>query len=141
MKSICPKSKYYQASTSELFGGIPNTVPQSEETLFSPKSPYAAAKLYSFWITKIYRQSYGLHASNGILFNHESPRRGNTFVTKKISKGVADINKGKIDCIYVGNLNSVRDWGYAKIYVKSMWQMLQQKNLMIMLLQLAKVIQ
>ena len=118
--------KFYQASTSELFGGIPGTAPQNEKTSFYPKSPYGAAKLYAYWITKNYRESYGLHASNGILFNHESPRRGETFVTKKITKGVANIFKGKQKNLQLGNLDAKRDWGYAKEYVESMWLMLQQ---------------
>jgi len=118
--------KFYQASTSELFGGIPGTAPQNEQTPFYPKSPYGAAKLYAYWITKNYRESYNLHASNGILFNHESPRRGETFVTKKITKAVANIHKGKQDRLQLGNLDAKRDWGYAKDYVESMWLMLQQ---------------
>ena len=118
--------KFYQASTSELFGGIPGTAPQNEQTPFYPKSPYGAAKLYAYWITKNYRESYDIHASNGILFNHESPRRGETFVTKKITKAVANIYKGKQDSLQLGNLDAKRDWGYAKDYVESMWLMLQQ---------------
>ena len=120
-------TKFYQASTSELFGGLPGTAPQNEKTPFYPKSPYGAAKLYAFWITKNYRESYGLHASNGILFNHESPRRGETFVTKKITKAVANISKGKQKFLELGNLDAKRDWGYAKEYVESMWLMLQQE--------------
>ena len=126
IKANLPKAKYYQASTSELFGGSKLSSPQNEKTFFDPKSPYAAAKLYSYWITRIYRDSYNIHASNGILFNHESPRRGYTFVTKKITKAVSDIKKGKIDCFKVGNLDAIRDWGYAKKYVETMWLMLQQ---------------
>ena len=118
--------KFYQASTSELFGGIPGTAPQNEQTPFYPKSPYGAAKLYAYWITKNYREAYDIHASNGILFNHESPRRGETFVTKKITKAVANISKGKQDNLQLGNLDAKRDWGYAKEYVESMWLMLQQ---------------
>ncbi len=118
--------KFYQASTSELFGGIPGTAPQNEKTPFYPKSPYGAAKLYAFWITKNYREAYDIHASNGILFNHESPRRGETFVTKKITKAVANISKGKQEYLQLGNLDAKRDWGYAKEYVESMWLMLQQ---------------
>jgi GDPmannose 4,6-dehydratase len=118
--------KFYQASTSELFGGIPSTAPQNEQTPFYPKSPYGAAKLYAYWITKNYRESYDIHASNGILFNHESPRRGETFVSKKITKAVANISKGKQENLLLGNLDAVRDWGYAKEYVESMWLMLQQ---------------
>ena len=120
--------KFYQASTSELFGGIPGTAPQNEQTPFYPKSPYGAAKLYAYWITKNYRESYGLHASNGILFNHESPRRGETFVTKKITKAVASISKGHQKSLQLGNLDAKRDWGYAKDYVESMWLMLQQEK-------------
>ena len=120
--------KFYQASTSELFGGIPGTAPQNEKTPFYPKSPYGAAKLYAFWITKNYRESYDLHASNGILFNHESPRRGETFVTKKITKAVANIFKGNQENLQLGNLDAKRDWGYAKEYVESMWLMLQQEK-------------
>lgn len=122
------KSKYYQASTSELFGGLPETAPQSESTPFYPKSPYGAAKLYAYWVTVNYRESYGLFACNGILFNHESPRRGETFVTKKISKAVANIFKGKQDKLLLGNLYAKRDWGHAKDYVEAMWMMLQQTS-------------
>lgn len=119
-------AKFYQASTSELFGGLPETAPQSEKTPFYPKSPYGAAKLYSYWVTVNYRESYNMYACNGILFNHESPRRGETFVTKKITKAVANIKKGKQDHIVLGNLDAKRDWGYAKEYVEAMWLMLQQ---------------
>ena len=125
IRNICPDAKYYQASSSELFGGLPNSAPQSEKTPFFPKSPYAAAKLYAYWVTRNYRESYGIYACNGILFNHESPRRGYTFVTKKISKGVAKIAQKKQDVITLGNLNSIRDWGYAKEYAHCMWKMLQ----------------
>jgi len=118
--------KYYQASTSELFGGIPGTEPQNEQTPFYPKSPYGAAKLYSYWITVNYRESYNLFACNGILFNHESPRRGETFVTKKITQAVARIHKGKQATLELGNLNAKRDWGHAKDYVYAQWLMLQQ---------------
>ena len=118
--------RFYQASTSDLFGGIPETAPQNEKTPFYPKSPYGAAKLYAFWITKNYREAYDIHASNGILFNHESPRRGETFVSKKITKAVANISKGKQENLQLGNLDAKRDWGYAKEYVESMWLMLQQ---------------
>ena len=128
IKDLGQNPKYYQASTSELFGGIPETEPQNEETPFYPKSPYGAAKLYAYWITVNYRESYNMFACNGILFNHESPRRGETFVTKKITKGVANISKGFQDHILLGNLNAKRDWGYAKDYVETMWLMLQQKN-------------
>lgn len=120
--------KFYQASTSELFGGIPGTEPQNELTPFYPKSPYGTAKLYSFWTTVNYRESYGMFACNGILFNHESPRRGETFVTKKITKAVANISKGKQENILLGNINAKRDWGHAKDYVNAMWLMLQQEN-------------
>ena len=118
--------RYYQASTSELFGGIPGTEPQSESTPFYPKSPYGAAKLYSLWVTVNYRESYNMYACNGILFNHESPRRGETFVTKKITKAVARISQGKQKQLLLGNIDSKRDWGHAKDYVEAMWLMLQQ---------------
>lgn len=118
--------RYYQASTSELFGSTPP--PQNEKSVFHPRSPYAAAKLYAYWTTVNYREAYGLHASNGILFNHESPRRGETFVTRKISRAVAAIKNGDQAKLHLGNLNAVRDWGYAKEYVESMWMMLQQEE-------------
>jgi len=118
------ETKFYQASTSELFGGTPP--PQSEVSPFMPKSPYAAAKLYSYWVVRNYREAYGLHATNGILFNHESPRRGETFVTRKISLGAARIKLGLQSKLYLGNLDAIRDWGYAPEYVESMWLMLQQ---------------
>jgi GDPmannose 4,6-dehydratase len=118
--------KYYQASTSELFGGIPGTEPQSETTPFYPKSPYGAAKLYAYWVTVNYRESYGLFACNGILFNHESPRRGETFVTKKITQSVARIHQGKLKILKLGNLDAKRDWGHAKDFVYAQWLMLQQ---------------
>jgi GDPmannose 4,6-dehydratase len=121
-------TRFYQASTSELFGGLPETAPQSEKTPFYPKSPYGAAKLYAYWITVNYREAYGLFACNGILFNHESPRRGGTFVTKKITQGVANIVKGKQSVLKLGNLDAKRDWGYAKDYVEMMWLMLQQEK-------------
>ena len=117
--------KFYQASTSELYGLV-QEVPQSETTPFYPRSPYGVAKLYAFWIVKNYRESYGIHASNGILFNHESPRRGETFVTRKITRAVARIKLGMQDCLYLGNLDAQRDWGHAKDYVEGMWRMLQQ---------------
>jgi GDPmannose 4,6-dehydratase len=117
--------RYYQASTSELFGGMTNT-PQSEQTPFYPRSPYAAAKLYAYWMTVNYRESYGFHASNGILFNHESPLRGETFVTRKISRGVAAIERGLKKNLLLGNLHAKRDWGHARDYVEGMWRMLQQ---------------
>ncbi len=118
------KTKIYQASTSELYGLV-QEVPQSETTPFYPRSPYGVAKIYGFWITKNYREAYGMYACNGILFNHESPRRGETFVTRKITMAVAKIAKGKQDILYMGNLNAQRDWGHAKDYVEAMWKMLQ----------------
>ncbi len=118
--------RYYQASTSELFGGIPETAPQSEKTPFYPKSPYGVAKLYSYWITVNYRESYGMYACNGILFNHESPRRGENFVTRKITIAIANIVAGKQEKLSLGNMNAKRDWGFAGDYVKGMWMMLQQ---------------
>lgn len=121
------KTKFYQASTSELYGLVQET-PQRETTPFYPRSPYGCAKLYSYWITINYRESYNMYACNGILFNHESPRRGETFVTRKITRGLARILSGKDDCLYLGNLDSKRDWGYAKDYVEGMWLMLQQKK-------------
>lgn len=122
------KCKFYQASTSELFGGLPGTAPQSEKTPFYPKSPYGAAKLYSYWITVNYRESYNIFACNGILFNHESPRRGETFVTRKITIAVAKIMAGKQEKLSLGNLNAKRDWGFAGDYVEGMWRMLQQEK-------------
>ena len=127
--------KIYQASTSELYGKVVET-PQDENTPFYPRSPYGVAKLYAYWITKNYRESYGIFAVNGILFNHESERRGETFVTRKISLFVARISKGVQNKLYLGNLNAKRDWGYAKDYAKSMWLMLQQDEQKILLLQL-----
>lgn len=118
--------KYYQASTSELFGGLPETAPQSETTPFYPKSPYGAAKLYSYWITVNYRESYNLFACNGILFNHESPRRGDNFVTRKITIAVANIMAGKQEKLSLGNMDAKRDWGFAGDYVEGMWRILQQ---------------
>ena len=118
--------RYYQASTSELYGSTPP--PQNEESVFRPRSPYAAAKLMAYWSTVNYREAYGVHATNGILFNHESPRRGETFVTRKITRAVAKIATGSKDKLYLGNLDSIRDWGYAKEFVESMWLMLQQEN-------------
>ncbi len=120
------KCKFYQASTSELFGGIPGTEPQNELTPFYPKSPYGAAKLYAYWITVNYREAYGLFACNGILFNHESPRRGETFVTKKITQAVARIKQGRQDLLTLGNMDAKRDWGHAKDFVYAQWLMLQQ---------------
>ena len=119
------KTKFYQASTSELYGLVQET-PQKETTPFYPRSPYAAAKLYSYWITVNYRESYDLFACNGILFNHESPRRGETFVTRKITRGLANISQGLERCLYLGNMNALRDWGHAKDYVLMQWMMLQQ---------------
>ena len=118
--------RYYQASTSELFGGLPETAPQSEKTPFYPKSPYGVAKLYSYWITVNYRESYNMFACNGILFNHESPRRGENFVTRKITLAIANIIAGKQEKLSLGNMNAKRDWGFAGDYVKGMWLMLQQ---------------
>lgn len=117
--------RFYQASTSELYGQVME-VPQTETTPFYPRSPYAVAKQYGFWIVKNYREAYGLHASNGILFNHESPRRGETFVTRKITMAVARISRGVQKCLYMGNIDALRDWGYAPDYVQMMWMMLQQ---------------
>ena len=117
-------TKFYQASTSELFGSTPP--PQNEMSIFRPRSPYAAAKLMAYWCTVNYREGYGMHATNGILFNHESPRRGETFVTRKITRAVAQIANGSKNKLFLGNLDAVRDWGYAKEYVESMWLMLQQ---------------
>lgn len=122
------KCKFYQASTSELFGGLPRTAPQSEKTPFYPKSPYGAAKLYSYWITVNYRESYDLFACNGILFNHESPRRGETFVTRKITRAVASIMAGKQEKLSLGNMDAKRDWGFAGDYIKAMWLILQQEK-------------
>jgi GDPmannose 4,6-dehydratase len=119
-------TRFYQASTSELFGSTPP--PQNEESDFKPRSPYAAAKLMAYWCTVNYREGYGMHASNGILFNHESPRRGETFVTRKITRAVAEIANGSKKKLFLGNLDAVRDWGYAKEYVESMWLMLQQNS-------------
>ncbi len=121
------KARFYQASTSELYGKV-QEVPQSEATPFYPRSPYGVAKQYAFWIVKNYREAYGLHASNGILFNHESPRRGETFVTRKITMAAARIHRGLQDCLYMGNIDAYRDWGYAPDYVKMMWMMLQQEK-------------
>jgi GDPmannose 4,6-dehydratase len=124
IRSICPGCRYYQASSSEMFGNSPS--PQSETTPFDPVSPYAAAKVYAYHMTKMYREGYGLHASNGILFNHESPRRGPTFLTRKVTMAIADIIAGKKDRLYLGNLSAFRDFGYAPQYVEMMWKMLQQ---------------
>ena len=119
------KTRIYQASTSEMFGKV-QEIPQSETTPFYPRSPYGVAKLYGYWIVKNYRESYGLHASSGILFNHESPRRGETFVTRKITRGLSSISTGQQDILYLGNLNAKRDWGHARDFVEAMWLMLQQ---------------
>tara|TARA_B100001248_G_C27375362_1_gene453962 strand:- start:602 stop:1645 length:1044 start_codon:yes stop_codon:yes gene_type:complete len=125
IRQIGLRTKFYQASTSELYGKVLQT-PQNENTPFYPRSPYAVSKLFSYWILVNYREAYGIHASNGILFNHESPRRGKTFVTRKITKGVANINAGIEEKICLGNLDSKRDWGYAPDYVKGMWMILQK---------------
>ncbi|OQW88126.1 MAG: GDP-mannose 4,6-dehydratase [Rhodoferax ferrireducens] len=119
------KTRFYQASTSELYGLVQET-PQKETTPFYPRSPYAVAKLYAYWITVNYREAYGIYACNGILFNHESPRRGETFVTRKITRGLANISQGLEDCLYMGNIDALRDWGHAKDYVRMQWLMLQQ---------------
>lgn len=119
------KTRFYQASTSELFGLVQET-PQSETTPFYPRSPYAVAKMYAYWITVNYREAYGMFACNGILFNHESPRRGETFVTRKITRGLANIAQGLEDCLHMGNIDAMRDWGHAKDYVRMQWMMLQQ---------------
>jgi GDPmannose 4,6-dehydratase len=121
------KTKFYQASTSELYGLV-QEIPQKETTPFYPRSPYAVAKLYAYWITVNYREAYGMFACNGILFNHESPRRGETFVTRKITRGLANIAQGIDDCLYLGNMNALRDWGHAKDYVRMQWMMLQADN-------------
>ena len=125
IREVGIKPRFYQASSSEMFGKVME-VPQTETTPFYPRSPYGAAKVYSYWITVNYRESYGMHASNGILFNHESPRRGETFVTRKITRAVAHIHAGLQDKLFLGNIESKRDWGYAKEYVEGMWRMLQQ---------------
>ncbi len=119
------KSRFYQASTSELYGLVQET-PQKETTPFHPRSPYAVAKMYAYWITVNYREAYGMYACNGILFNHESPRRGETFVTRKITRGLANIAQGLEQCLYMGNIDALRDWGHAKDYVRMQWMMLQQ---------------
>lgn len=124
---LTDKTKFYQASTSELFGLVQET-PQRETTPFYPRSPYAVAKMYSYWITVNYREAYGMYACNGILFNHESPRRGETFVTRKITRGLANIAQGLEDCLYMGNIDALRDWGHAKDYVRMQWMMLQQEH-------------
>ncbi len=121
------KTRFYQASTSELYGLVQES-PQSETTPFYPRSPYAVAKLYAYWMTVNYREAYGMYACNGILFNHESPRRGETFVTRKITRGLANISQGLESCLYLGNMDALRDWGHAKDYVKMQWLMLQQEQ-------------
>lgn len=121
------KSRFYQASTSELYGQV-KEIPQSETTPFHPRSPYAVAKMYAYWITVNYREAYGIYACNGILFNHESPRRGETFVTRKITRGLANIAQGLEPCLYMGNIDALRDWGHAKDYVRMQWMMLQQEQ-------------
>ena len=122
---MADKTRFYQASTSELYGLVQET-PQKETTPFYPRSPYAVAKLYSYWITKNYREAYGIYPCNGILFNHESPRRGETFVTRKITRGLANIAQGLEKCLYMGNIDALRDWGHAKDYVRMQWMMLQE---------------
>jgi GDPmannose 4,6-dehydratase len=121
------KTKFYQASTSELYGQV-QEIPQRESTPFYPRSPYAVAKMYAYWIVVNYRESYGMYACNGILFNHESPRRGETFVTRKITRGLANIAQGLESCLYMGNIDALRDWGHAKDYVRMQWMMLQQET-------------
>lgn len=121
------KTRFYQASTSELYGLV-QEIPQKETTPFYPRSPYAVAKLYAYWICVNYREAYGIYACNGILFNHESPRRGETFVTRKITRGLANISQGLEDCLYMGNIDALRDWGHAKDYVRMQWLMLQQEQ-------------
>ena len=120
------KTRFYQASTSELYGLV-QEIPQTETTPFYPRSPYAVAKLYAYWITVNYREAYGMYACNGVLFNHESPRRGETFVTRKITRGMANIAQGLEECLYMGNIDALRDWGHAKDYVRMQWMMLQQE--------------
>jgi GDPmannose 4,6-dehydratase len=127
IRDVCPQAHYYQASSSELYGKVDES-PQSETTPFHPRSPYGVAKLYAYWMTVHYREAYGLHVSNGILFNHESPRRGENFVTRKITRSAARIAAGLDDCLYLGNMNVRRDWGYAPDYVEAMWRMLQQET-------------
>jgi GDPmannose 4,6-dehydratase len=121
------KTRFYQASTSELYGLV-QEIPQKETTPFYPRSPYAVAKLYAYWITVNYREAYGMYACNGILFNHESPRRGETFVTRKVTRGLANIAQGLEECLYMGNMDALRDWGHAKDYVRMQWMMLQQEQ-------------
>jgi len=127
LRNYAPKCKFYQASSSEMFGKVVES-PQKETTPFYPRSPYGVAKVFGYWITVNYRESYNMFACNGILFNHESPRRGKTFVTRKITRGLANIKLGKQDCLYLGNMDSQRDWGHAKDYVEAMWLMMQQEK-------------
>jgi len=127
MLGLTPKTRIYQASTSELYGLV-QEIPQKETTPFYPRSPYAVAKLYGYWITVNYREAYGMYACNGVLFNHESPRRGETFVTRKITRGLARIDAGLDQCLFMGNLDSLRDWGHARDYVEMQWRMLQQDH-------------
>lgn len=127
MRNHCPEARFFQASTSEMYGKVRES-PQTEDTPFYPRSPYAAAKVYAYWITRNFREAYGLHASSGILFNHESERRGKTFVTRKITRAFAKIHLGKQETLFLGNLDAKRDWGYAPEYVAAMWEMLQQEE-------------
>lgn len=127
LRNYKPDAKMYQASSSEMFGNVSQS-PQNEDTQFYPRSPYGCAKLFGYWITKNYRESFNMFTCNGILFNHESPRRGKTFVTRKVTQAVANIKLGKQECVYMGNMDSKRDWGYAKDYVEAMWLMLQGKK-------------
>ena len=127
MLGLTEKTRIYQASTSELYGLV-QEMPQKESTPFYPRSPYGVAKLYAYWITVNYREAYGMYACNGVLFNHESPRRGETFVTRKITRGLARIDAGLEDCLYMGNIDSLRDWGHARDYVEMQWRMLQQEG-------------
>jgi nucleoside-diphosphate-sugar epimerase len=126
-RKLLDVSSFYQASTSELYGLV-QEIPQKETTPFHPRSPYAVAKMYAYWITVNYREAYGMYACNGILFNHESPRRGETFVTRKITRGIANIAQGLESCLFLGNMDSLRDWGHAKDYVRMQWMMLQQEK-------------
>jgi GDPmannose 4,6-dehydratase len=127
LRNYKPDAKFYQASSSEMFGKVTET-PQDENTPFHPRSPYGCAKLFSYWISRNYRESYNMYCCNGILFNHESPRRGKTFVTRKVTRAVANIKLGQQDCLYIGNMDAQRDWGFAGDYVNAMWLMLQQDN-------------
>ena len=127
LEGLEKKTRFYQASTSELYGLV-QEIPQKETTPFYPRSPYAVAKMYAYWMTINYREAYGIYACNGILFNHESPRRGETFVTRKITRGLANISQGLESCLYMGNMDALRDWGHAKDYVRMQWMMLQQEK-------------